>query len=223
MFDFKSLKFNKGKAAQKSPSFGYKVGNVWENPKVLEVNLIKESTRASLNWGRNFFRLFVSFLIALLFITEIYWGLTWWGGQEDDRSNKLIDDLKKVSQETRLVKAQGEEFLIFKDKVSSLQALLNGHVYFSNLFSWFERYTLSSVFFDGFTGDTKGAYSFSATAQNYSDVSYQVKTFKDASETMAVEVPNVNALQSKDKDGRILSGIVAFPLSIKINPQIFKK
>lgn len=201
----------------------HKTGNVWENPKVLEVNLIKESAVIKFDWQRNFTRLMLSLVIAFLFIAEAYWGLNWWEQKESDRSDVLAADLKNVNQEIKLIKTQADEFLTFKDKVTALQPLLNDHVYWTNFFNWLERHTLSSVAFAGFSGDTRGSYSLSAEAKNFSDISYQVKAFLDAPEVTKAEVSSGQSTQSKDKDGRIKPGAVSFSLEFKLKPEIFKK
>ena len=64
MFSFKGFKLKKNDSAIPAPNFRHQVGNVWENPKVLEVNLIKENAQFSFDWGRKFSRLGLSFLIA---------------------------------------------------------------------------------------------------------------------------------------------------------------
>ncbi|MCX6797915.1 MAG: hypothetical protein NTX66_01690 [Candidatus Falkowbacteria bacterium] len=223
MFSFNKFKFKKTGQAPAAPSFGHKVGNVWENPKVLEVNLIKEGARTEFDWGRNLSRLGLSLVITLIFIVEIYWGLSWWEGKENSRADQLNADLKKVDQEIKLVKTQADEFLTFKDKLTSLQPLLNNHIYWTNFFDWFEHHTLNSVVFSGFSGDTKGIYSLSAEAKNYSDISYQVKAFLDAPETLKVEVGSGQSTQGKDKDGHIKPGVVVFSLSLQLKPSLFKK
>jgi len=223
MFSFKKAA-NKIDLLKGNPAnYAHKTGNVWENPKVLEVNLIKESARVEFDFKRNFSRLGVSALIAVFFIVEIYFGLSWWEKEETKRADALAADLQQVNQDIKMVKTQADEFLTFKDKLTALKPLLDSHIYWTNFFSWLERHTLNSVTFGGFSGDTSGIYSLRAETKNFSDISYQVKAFLDAPETLKVEVLGGQSNQSKDKDGNLKAGTVGFDLSFKVKPEIFKK
>lgn len=223
MFSFKKASGKIDLLKGNPASYTHKTGNVWENPKVLEVNLIKESANIEFDFKRNFSRLGISVLIAIFFIVEIYFGLSWWEKEETKRADALAADLQQVNQDIRLVKTQADEFLTFKDKLTALKPLLDSHVYWTNFFNWLERHTLNSVTFGGFSGDTSGVYSLNAETKNFSDISYQVKAFLDAPETLKAEVLGGQSSQSKEKDGRIKAGVVSFNISFKVKPEIFKK
>ncbi|MFA5163027.1 MAG: hypothetical protein WC441_00700 [Patescibacteria group bacterium] len=223
MFSFKKATSKIDLLKGNPASYAHKTGNVWENPKVLEVNLIKESANVEFDWKRNFSRLGISALIALFFIVEIYFSLSWWEKEENKRADALAADLQQVNQDIKLVKTQADEFLTFKDKLTALKPLLDNHIYWTNFFSWLERHTLNSVTFGGFSGNTSGVYSLQAETKNFSDISYQVKAFLDAPETLEAEVLSGQSSQSKDKDGRVKSGAVTFGIDFKIKPEIFKK
>jgi len=231
-----NLKFNKGKASQidllkgnPATTYTHKTGNVWENPKVLEVNLIKENTAIEFDWGRNLARLALALLVTIFVIVEAYWGLNWWEQKETARANDLTAGIQQAKQEIDQVQSQANEFITFKNKLAALSPLLDNHIYWTNFFSWLERHTLNTVTFADFSGDTSGEYSLGAEARSYSDISYQVKallatsTNETETETLKAEVLGGQSTQNQDKDGRVKSGVVSFSLDLKIKPDIFKK
>lgn len=218
--DNKQIDLLKGGAENRA----HKTENIWENPKVLEVNLIKQESGSHFDWSRNLPRLIFSLFVAILFVAEIYWGLSWWEKKENERADALNAELNKVSQEIRLVKTQADEFLIFKDKAAVLPSLLQGHVYWTNFFTWLERHTLSSVSFADFSGDTGGQYVLNAQGRNFSDISYQTKAFLESPEVIKASVGAGNSSQIQDENGRVQAdSSVSFSLELEVKPEIFKK
>ena len=196
--------------------------NLLQNPKILEVNLIKDEVRIGFDWNKNISILLLVLFIACIFIGEIYYGLDWWEKQESLRSQSLAADVAKVNSEINQIKTGSDAALVFKDKSNELGRLLNEHIYWSNFFSWLEKKTLSSVTYSNFTGDTKGVYALSAKASNYAEVSWQVKAFLDDKMTKKVEVLNVALVSIKEKEKTVGKG-VSFSLNLEVDPEIFKK
>lgn len=196
--------------------------NLLQNPKILEVNLIKDEVRISFDWRKNLSILLVVLFIAAAFITEIYFGLELWEQQENQKVESLEKNIIVVNRDISKIKATADEALSYKDKSIELSRLLNEHIYWTNFFNWIEKNTLSTVKFDAFSGDTKGVYSFSATALSYAEVSWQVKAFLNDPLVKKVDVSSVNASISKEK-GKEANNGVTFSLSFELNPDVFKK
>ncbi len=196
--------------------------NLLQNPKILEVNLIKDEVRISFDWRKNLSILLVVLFIAAAFITEIYFGLELWEQQENQKVETLEKNIIVVNRDISKIKATADEALSYKDKSIELSRLLNEHIYWTNFFNWIEKNTLSTVKFDAFSGDTKGVYSFSATALSYAEVSWQVKAFLNDPIVKKVDVSSVNASISKEK-GKEANNGVTFSLSFELNPDVFKK
>lgn len=196
--------------------------NLLQNPKILEVNLIKDEVRIGFDWNKNISVLLLVLFIAGILIGEIYYGLDWWEKQESLRSQSLATDVAKVNSEINQIKTGSDAALVFKDKSNELGRLLNEHIYWSNFFSWLEKKTLSSVTYSDFSGDAKGVYTLNAKASNYAEVSWQVKAFLDDKMTKGVDVLNVSLASVKEKE-KIVGKGVSFSLNLEVNPEIFKK
>lgn len=196
--------------------------NTLQNPKILEVNLIRGEVKVNFDWGRNSSILLVVLFVAGLLITEVYFGLNWWAEQENLKSLELSGEVAKVNQEINKIKSGSDEALSYKDKSNNLGLLLNNHIYWTTFFSWLEKNTLNSVSYGGFSGDTSGEYSLSAKASNYAQASWQAKVFSDSSLVKKVDILDVAAVKSKDKDTVEDNG-VNFSIELEVDPIIFRK
>jgi len=193
------------------------------NPKILEVNLIKDEIRISFDWNKNLSVLAVVLFIAGLFLIEIYLGLDWWEKQENLRLQTLSEKIAAVNQEMTKLKSAADEALTYKEKTSEATKLLADHVYWSNFFSWLEKNTLSSVKYGGFEGDLTGKYNLSAKAKSYADISWQVKAFLNSSSTKAATVTSANTGTGGNAGEVSKNPEVDFTLKLEIDPAIFKK
>jgi len=200
--------------------------NPLQNPKILEVNLIRDEVRIGFDWGRNISVLVLVLFIAGLLVAEVYYGLNWWEQQENLKSQALADEISKVSQEISQIKNKSDEALSYKDKSNELGRLLNKHIYWTAFFSWLEKTTLNTVSYGSFSGNTTGVYSLSAKALNYAQVSWQVKSFSDSPLVKKVEVLDVLAASAKDDNKGLDNGAgrgVNFSVDLEVDPIIFRK
>jgi len=189
-----------------------------QNPKILEVNLIKEEAEISFDWNKNLMVLVLVLFLAGLLVTEVYFGLNWWETQEAAQLQVLSDKVVKLDAEATALKKSASAALSYKEKSAVFTDLLNNHIYWNNFFSWLEKNTLSSVRYEGFSGSIDGTYSLAATADSYADISWQVKAFLNDPLVQQVQVANAASSKSKTKSNR-----VSFSILLKINPSIFKK
>ncbi len=195
--------------------------NTLQNPKILEVNLIRDEVRISFDWNKNISILMVVIFITGFFVAEIYFGLDWWEKQELIKAQSLNDNISQVNREMSKIKAAADEALAYKDKSAQVSRLLNDHIYWSNFFNWLEKNTLSTVKYDSFGGDALGTYSLNAKALSYAEVSWQVKAFLSNQYVKKVEVATVSSA-AKDKKTNATPS-VNFSLNFTLNPDIFKK
>lgn len=194
--------------------------NYLQNPKILEVNLIKDEARVFFDWNKNILVLATTLFIASLFVLEIYLGLGWWEKKEMAQVDVLRDEVAALSRETVKYQNQIGAALAYKDKSASFSVLLDEHIYWSNFFYWLERNTLSSVRYESFDGDLSGNYNLSAIAPVFADVSWQVKAFLN---DPLVEKVSVERAEVEKKPGDDQTGDVGFDLLLKVSPVIFKK
>jgi Tfp pilus assembly protein PilN len=189
-----------------------------QNPKILEVNLIKEEAVISFDWNKNLLVLILVLLLASVLVVEVYFGLNWWEKQEAAQIQVLSDQVAKLDAEAGKLKKTASAALSYKEKSAVFTDLLDNHIYWSNFFNWLEKNTLSSVHFEGFSGTVDGIYSLAATADNFADVSWQVKAFLN--DPLVKNVRVVKAASAKDQ---AKAGRVSFTISFEVNRDIFRK
>lgn len=194
-----------------------------QNPKILDVNLIKDEVKVVFDWNKNLIILLLALVLAASFIAEIYFGLTWWEKQEIEKSQALNEQVLAVGRELNQLKSQNSEVLTFKEKSALAGQLMTEHVYWSNFFSWLEKNTLSSVSYRSFSGDLLGKYSLSASAGDFADVSWQAKAFLKDPLVKKVDISSASFSGDQKEIGQLSGTKVDFSLSLEINPDIFKK
>lgn len=190
-----------------------------QNPKILEVNLVKDERLVSFDWRRHILVLILVLLLALGLCAELYFGLSWWEAQEATRTQALAEKTAAVNAEANKLKSQIGAVITYKEKSAAFSALLTDHNYWTNFFSWLEKNTLNSVKYEEFSGDLTGIYTLNAKAPSYADVSWQVKNFLSDPLTEKVSVDNVTT----DSQDKTQAAGVNFKLYLKVKPAIFKK
>lgn len=233
---FQKTKKNKPDGIKKSPA---------QNPRILEVNLIKGEMFIPFDWKRHLAIFLLTILIAGAFIAEVYFGLNLWAKEEMKKSDKLAVEISTLRDDVKKMQEKADSALLYKSKATEVSRLLDQHIYWTNFFSWLESKTLSTVKFSGFNGDTSGVYNLEAITDRYQEVSWQVKALLDdpiVKKASVLEVisseedPNEATSQEKDEDildveeepeslsEKKSSGkFVDFSLSLEIDPTIFKK
>lgn len=190
------------------------------NPKVLEVNLVKDEFGVEFNWRRHLVSLFLALLVAGLFVVEIYYGLDWWQKQEEEKTVALNAEFQVITNQVKNINNNAKDFTAFKDKLNLTKQMADTHIYWTDFFNWLEKNTLNSVSYGSFSGDTSGTYTLSATAKTFSDISWQVKAFKDDKFTDLVRVDSGSSSRTDEKTAGVESP-VSFSLNLKVKPQIF--
>lgn len=190
------------------------------NPKVLEVNLVKDEVGIEFNWSKHLLSLFLTLFVSALLVVEIYYGLDWWQKQEEDKTSAINAELATTTQQVKNISNNSKDFSVFKDKVALTKQMADNHIYWTNFFNWLEKNTLNSVSYSDFSGDTSGSYNLGATAKTFSDISWQVKAFKDNPMLGTVWVDSGSAGRSDSKNP-VSDANVSFSIGLKVKPQIF--
>ena len=213
MFNFSSKK-NKKITKKKSDSS--------QNPKILEVNLIKNEMQVAFDWGQHLSTLFFAVVITVLFIVEIYFGLNWWNDYESERVLASETKFSQVSQDIRALRTESNQILAFKKRADIVNSLLNGHIYWTNFLDWLEKNTLSTVTYAGISGKSDGIYNLTAHANAFREVSWQTRAFMADPSVISVRVDqaSLRKLDNIEVDTSVTT--VDFDLSLEVDPQIFK-
>jgi hypothetical protein len=193
-----------------------------QNPKILEVNLVKGESKPVVDWSKNAVFAVLVFLIAAIFVGEAYYALSWWEKQEEILNENVQAEVDKLNQDIVRLKKSNADALAYQSRAASFSKLIDSHVYWNNFFSWIERNTLSSVRYSSFNGDLNGSYSLQAKADSYADVSWQTKAFLNSSSTKDVKIREVRTGSGKDGEKLEDAKGVSFSIQLQVDPNIFK-
>jgi len=216
---------------------------ILKNPKILEVNLIKDEVGMDFEWRRNIKAPLFALLAVIIIIIELNFGLSWWKKDETRRLEFIEAETRRVGGEIAAFRLEAAPALAYQTKTIEVSKMLNKHVYWTNFFAWLERNTLSTVSYDGFSGNVDGKYSLAGNAGSFAEVSWQVKQFLNDENTLGAKVNLVSSGESRTKEEILaeqeaatqnatstndlvapleMPG-VSFNLDLSIKPEIFKK
>lgn len=209
---------------KKNKTVAQRLADSPQNPKVLEVNLIKNEIPIDFDFGKHLGTLLFSLLVAAIFIAEIYFGLNWWSDYENKRVLEAEVKFNQVSAEIKTMKSESDEILAFKQRLDLTEALLDNHIYWTNFFNWLEKNTISSVNYNSFTGGADGVYELGATAKTFRDVSWQTRALLEDPAVISVSVDSADT-ERTDAPGQEKNAVadVNFVLSLKVSPSLFKE
>ncbi|HNU81501.1 MAG TPA: hypothetical protein PLA05_02340 [bacterium] len=194
-----------------------------QNPKVLEVNLIKSEMPVDFEVGKNIGTLLFALVIAALFVAEVYLGLNWWSDYENVRMLAAETKFNQVSKEIKALKTESDQILAFKQRADLANTLLENHIYWTNFFNWLEKNTLSSVSYLGFQGDKSGVYSLDASAKTFRDISWQTRAMLESPAVISVHVNKGESERPTDSGGAEAEvENIKFNLDLVVDPNIFK-
>ncbi len=220
---------------------------VLSNPKILEVNLIKEEERLEFDWKKGTKALLLALGVTIFIIVELYLGLDWWQKDEEARLELTQAETSKVSKEVAEFRKSAADALAYQDKTLEVDRLLGEHIYWTNFFKWLESNTLSTVSFSSFSGTNDGEYTLAGKAGSFAEVSWQIQQFANDPLVLNVESMTVSSGEERTRED-IASQIAAaeqaaanqdseseevfvpaepagvtFNLALEIDPTIFNK
>lgn len=208
------------------------------SPEVLGVNLVKDEIIVFFDWKKHILLAILVFILVGLFVFEIYSGLGYWEKQENQRAEELKNKTDILKMDVIKLTSEHAAALDFRDKSGAFSELLKNHVYWTEFFDWLQENTLSTVTYEGFSGDLTGNYEINATAPTYAEASWQAKAFADNEFVKSVKISSVLAGKVKGSVGKednnnnapvvdeaeeeksIAS--VSFTIELKIDPELFR-
>lgn len=190
------------------------------NPKVLEVNLIKDEMGVVFDVRKHIISLIVMIIVSMGLVVEVYFGLDWWQKQEANDSLTTSQVYEQTKEDLRNINEKVSEVTDFKDKLSLIKLMADNHIYWSDFFNWLQLNTLNSVTYGDFSGSIDGEYSFSATTNNFRDISWQVKTLRDNKYVDSVSVDSGSG-GTGDNQNSSSTSVISFDLNLKVKPEIF--
>lgn len=187
----------------------------WQPYRGVKPNLIKDQGTIFFNWHEHMLILGLSLVMCCLAIGLVYVGLLIWEKERMDNNQASVLNTAVIDAEIERSEKEMDEVRAFNEKLKTVSSLLNNHVYWSNLFTFFEENTLKEVYFDKFNGDLTGKFTIPAVARNLESISYQLDVLKASDK--------VKDASYDTGQGRATSATVKFNLGLTVDPKIFTK
>lgn len=187
----------------------------WQPANAIKPNLIKNQEVVFFNWHENFLVLGLSLMMCCLAIGLLYVGLLIWQKERLDTTQVALQNTKVIDQQINLGEQEAVEIKTFTQKLNTVSALLDNHVYWTNFFKFLEDNTLKDVYFANFTGDLSGEYSIPGHARSLDAITLQFEVMK--------VYPKIKSLTPDTGDDAADGKSINFNLGMSIDPTIFIK
>ena len=187
----------------------------------IKTNLVdNDNVVTFIDWKSNL-NIFISyFLIFIILISGSFAYLTFLEKEEKKKANIYDENILRTKEGIIREESLVDDGLRFQDKVIAIEALLDKHVYWTNLFKYLEENTLGEVSFSAFSGDVSGQYSFSSIAKNYYfTATEQIKVYENNKNTKSVSLSSM----SLNEDKKTGETNISFNLKLEVDPNIFYK
>ncbi|MFA6588008.1 MAG: hypothetical protein WCT08_02980 [Patescibacteria group bacterium] len=176
----------------------------------------------------------LTILIPILIIAGMSFGLWIYTKNVQNKISKINDELQLVKTQIESITTGTLTYAqALQQKTSSLNTVLNQHVYWDKFFMYLEKYTLPSVSYQNMSVDITGGVSLSATTKTFDDVGRELLILKQAADfvnevtiTSAVKASIANPLAANPPDQKVeqkTEEVVNFSIALKVKPEIFFK
>lgn len=212
---------------------------IWENPKILETNLIKGEVSSFFNWEKGILILIFYLTGACILVGGSYAGLIMW--EKKANPEKVVSNrIEEMKKEIEPLEATAKKIAIFQGRLKLVGELLRDHIYWTNFFEFLEDGTMPNVTYKSISGNVEGAYTFLASAKNYRAMVDQVNFFRIKDYVKLVQVSEGKYSDQKEqieKDAKTAvkkeeaastevkpaEESVNFDMKLEVDPEIFTK
>ena len=212
--------------ARKKLSFSFK------HDDVIATNLIKGQTSQFVDYNKILLALFISIAMPSIAAIAGFVLLDKWGEARVEKASmnlKAETDSAYLTISKKIGDLQSEEkYLKIKagsEKFHLVKYLIDTHIYWNNIFKFFEDTTLPSVTYSGFGGDTEGSYGLAATARDTRAFLRQIEILRSnpyvlKADTNAIRIGGGPSSTDKENPTSAMNTVV-FDLKLSLNPEIF--
>lgn len=201
----------------------------WNRPSLTETNLVSSRATLYFNWNK-FWLILTQWLVVTLFFLSLCGALLYlWQQRQTKQAADVTQRFVKINQLINLTENEVSGVLDFRLRLIMVNEMLSQHIYWNNFFSFLEKNTLPNVFYQDFSGDTKGDYILRARTDSFDSMAKQIKVFRlspdviEASSEGGEMVKNEPAADASSTDEIITGSQLNFSIRLKIKPELFSR
>lgn len=139
-------------------------------------------------------------------------------GNESKTLETSIFSIKKTIEEYDFQRKQMEGL---KARLIALEDLLTNHVYWTQVFSMLEKYTIDDVYFKSFAATQEGSIILSAVGKDYEAVAKQLVAFQQAKDFISDAKINAAVAAINQKNDIITLVKTHFDVVLNLMPEVF--
>lgn len=158
-------------------------------------------------------------VVAAIILGGLYFGLKSFEGGVSVELKKVESDLAAVDQKIKDVEGQKNQAETAQKQLKVATKLLEEHIYWTNLFAFLEKNTVTDVYFLNIVGGSDGGVNLSGVAKSYKAVARQIVAFREAEGTDSLSIASASA--SLDPTGKVAE--VNFDAKLTLKPEVFLK
>lgn len=218
------LKTGKVEAQKAMPRKAGKEREVEIPVKTLAINLIPQDLvqHPELYIGKKIILLFIAAFVSAAFVFGWYEFIQWRSRDIADQNNKIQAEIDTIKTEMLQYDRERKEVEALIAGLSSMEDLLNRHVYWTRVFEQLQNYTIDDVYFTNFAASRDGTLRLSAIGRDYISVARQLVVFQNARNFVSkVEINSASARTDKDSEGKPVITGTSFDVMIELVPEIF--
>lgn len=152
----------------------------WRAPIVLETNLIRDEVTTFFEWSKYLKKLAVYLFACLLLMSGLYGALLYYERSSNKQGEDMVAQIEAVKGSIKDLEEKRKEADSFREKMDVVNKLLENHIYWTKFFAFLEANILPNVSLgEGFSGDSSGKYTLSASTDNFTSLSEQVRVFRE--------------------------------------------
>lgn len=201
-------------AEQKTRKFIHIPQNGKQEGNGLGVNLIPTSLTLR-TWKQVIKSVIWIIILSVVFNVLAYGALYAWGQQIDNQTTEIDQKIKKVQASILNFEHLQDQISVLEDQITSVDWLLQRHIYWTKFFSLLEKYTLDDVYFQGFSAGINGNISLKANGPDITSAARQLKLLESEAAKELVSTVSVTRVTAAGEQG------YTFTIDLQLNNNLF--
>ena len=187
---------------------------------IIKTNLIKGEIITFFDWQKAWYQIAAYIAAALLILAGLYACLFFYEKVKSGKVSALAEQAAFKGAKIVAMKQEISNIAADSQRLSMAEELINNHVYWTNFFLFLEENTLSTVKYDGFSGDLSGKYSLKARTKDFINLAEQINVLRASSWVKSASTSGGQQLVSGLNE-EAAKFLISFPLDLLIDPALF--
>lgn len=146
------------------------------------------------------------------------------------RTNSTVTKISALEDQILTYRSLQDQVHATAEQLTTMNALLSEHRYWTNIFALLEEYTLPNVYYTVVNADASGVVTLQASTSDYASVSHQIEVFKRADRfiqqvNVVTATGGSNSTTTGIPASSLVSGtadVITFNITLQIKPEVLQ-